>query len=268
MKDAKTIVVIGGSSGYGRGIVEEFFKNGWNVFVLSRENRFEDLPKSEVKGNGCFWVKCDVTSFISKRTYHFEAAIESLEGAYMQVRQYDMPIHAVVYSAGIAIDKNTIEEGDRDNWNAVFQTNTLGLMDALKMFTVDLIETQGHFIHIGSIANKLNYAGGSDYCASKAASSSIMRAFREENKGTGIHSTSIEIGLGNTNFQKNRYDGDMEKAKKHYKGIRQLEPNWLGEYVHQIVNQPFFVNIGEIVVTPLEQISHGNMAKVMQDKSE
>lgn len=223
----KNVLVIGGTSGYGAGIASHLAKLGHRVFVASRRT----LPSLDVTDKS------------------------SVEACFDHLKKTGFEVDVVVYSAGLAVGKDDVK--DKADLDTVFDTNTKGLLYALKSSFPALESTSGHFIHLGSIAAFLNYKGGADYCASKAASNSIMKTIRHEWLGTGIRTTSLEIGLGNTNFMKNRYDGDMEKAKKHYGTIRQIEPEDLGEMVSYILNLPDRLNVDEVILKPIDQASHG-----------
>ena len=224
----KNILVIGGSSGYGAGIAEVLSENN-NVIVSSRSSIY----------------KLDVRN-----------ALE-VEAFFNEFEKNGVLFDVVVYSAGKAIGKDVVSEKKSIEFNDVFATNTIGLLYVAKEAYKHLNKTKGHFIHIGSIAHALNYKGGADYCASKSASNTIMKTLRIEWLGTGIRSTSIEIGLGETNFQYNRYSGDKDKMQKHTSGVRQIKPNDLGELIKKFIDLPDYLNIDEVVLKPIDQASHG-----------
>lgn len=233
---SKNIVIIGASSGYGRGIASVLSKvEGYDVLTGSRTHPLLDISHMHV----------DVSD--EKSIFDFQ----------LNAIKHFRKIDAVIYSAGIAIDKQPLEKGNTANWDRVFQVNTLGMMQMAAGFIPALKQSKGHFIYIGSIASFTHYVGGSDYCASKAASTSILRTLRYELLGTGIRTVSIEPGLGDTNFQRNRYNGDMEKAKSHYGNIKQLQPEDIGNIVQYILSLPPHVNVDEIVIKPIGQANHG-----------
>lgn len=221
----KRVLVIGGTSGYGKGIAEYFNSKGCEVVAVGRssENSIDVTDKKSVKD---FFDKigtCDI----------------------------------IVYSSGIAIGKNFVSDKSIDEMKRVFEVNTIGLLDVLSHSYKKLIETKGHFFHIGSIAYELSYVGGADYCASKSASNTIMRTIRKEWLGSGIRTTTMEVGLGATNFQKNRYSGDMEKASKHTGDVRQIQPFDLGKVLYDLSEMPTYLNFDEVHLKPIDQASHG-----------
>jgi NADP-dependent 3-hydroxy acid dehydrogenase YdfG len=221
------IVVIGGTSGYGMGICEYMAAQGHQVIAAGRSSESHYV---------------DVTDDYSVQRF-FE--------------KHGAGADLVVYSAGIAIGKDHVADKDLDDARRVFETNTIGLYTALQAAYPHLEQSAGIFIHIGSIANQLNYVGGADYCASKSAATTIMRTIRGEWLGSGIRTVSIEIGLGDTSFQKNRYAGDMEKAQKHTAGVRQIQPIDLGRFVEMITRIPEYINMDEVYLKPIDQVTHG-----------
>jgi 3-hydroxy acid dehydrogenase / malonic semialdehyde reductase len=223
----KRAIVIGASSGFGRAIADRLADTGWIPARLARSYGFDVRSENAVK-----------------RTF----------------QSSPFPIDAVIYSAGLAIDKRSIERGASDDWHQVFETNAIALLTVLREATPHLRSTRGHFIYIGSIASRLAYEGGSDYCASKAAARTIMETYRAEVGGSGIRSTLIEPGLGATNFQLARYNGDATKAAAHSTGIKQLDPEDVANAVSWVLDLPRHVNIDELVIKPTEQISHGKLA--------
>lgn len=225
---SKRILIIGGTSGYGAGMAEVLSENN-DVIVAGRSSA----------------VPMDVTSVTS---------IESFKNV-MAGHKHEFDV--VIYSSGLAIGKDVLKDKDMSDFEKVFQVNTLGLGRVAQAFFPQLLKTKGVFIHIGSIANELHYVGGADYCASKAASSTIMKTLRYEWLGSGIRTCSIEIGLGNTKFQENRYNGNSDKMVKHTTGVRQIEPTDLGEFVKTIIDLPDYLNLDTIILKPLDQASHG-----------
>ena len=84
-----------------------------------------------------------------------------------------------------------------------------------------------------------------------------MRTIRKEWLGTGIRTITIEPGLGDTEFQKRRYNGDNDLASKHTEGVRLITPEDMGNIVIYALSLPEHLSMDEIVIKPLDQASHG-----------
>lgn len=221
----KRVIVIGGTSGYGQGISEHLIRKGYEVYAFGRTSE----PCVDVRNEE------DVKKIIEA------------------IGDFDV----MVYASGLAIGKDYVSDKSIDEIKEVFDVNTIGLMKVLKYSFKPLLKSKGNFITIGSIAHELSYVGGADYCASKSASNTIMKTIRKEWLGTGIRTTSIEAGLGNTNFQYRRYNNDFEKVKKHVENLKLIEPEDMGVLVESIINLPAHLNYDEIVFKPIQQGSHG-----------
>tara|TARA_R110000803_G_scaffold48061_4_gene99913 strand:- start:501 stop:1205 length:705 start_codon:yes stop_codon:yes gene_type:complete len=223
--ESKKIVVIGGTSGYGKGIAEYLKEEDNEVLVFGSSS----IPRLDVT------IESDVIN------------------RFKEIGEFD----ALVYSSGLAVGKDYVADKDNDSFKKVFDVNTIGLLTVLKHSFPYLKKSKGSFIHMGSIAHELSYVGGADYCASKSASNTIMKTIRKEWLGTEIRTTSMEVGLGKTNFQKARYKGDEEKALRHTTGVRQIEPIDLGKIISFIISSPEYLNFDEVVLKPTDQASHG-----------
>lgn len=229
MSSKKVALVVGGTSGYGAGIAAMLEARGYQVEAVGRSS----TPALDVTDN------VSVNSFF--------------EWFWQKYAQLDV----LVYSAGLARGKDKVSVKQPYEAETVYQTVLIGLQRVLHHAIPALEQTEGHIFHVGSIAYRLNYPGGADYCASKAGANSILRTLRFELLGTGIRTTSLEVGLGNTNFQNARYDGDAEKAHRHTQGIRQLQPEDLAQVVSSILDLPEHCNVDEVVFKPLDQATHG-----------
>ena len=233
MNDERHALIIGGTSGYGKACGELFRANCYGVRAGSRHTS----PPCDVRDD------------------------ESVKKFFQSLTMEWLALDVIVYSAGVARGLRTIVDGHPGEWRNVFETNTLGLLRVARFGLPMLRVRRGTFVHIGSIAFDLQYEGGVDYCASKAAATSIMRGLRYEMLGTGVRTVSIEPGLGNTDFQINRYDGDLNAAAKHSAGIRTLQPLDVAMAVYYAATAPPTVNIDQLIIKPTDQATHGKTAK-------
>jgi len=243
----KNILVIGASSGYGKATAELLHSTG-KYFIYSSSRSVKEKQNSKFVE-----IYCDLTN------------PESIINLFDEIKKRNTIIDAVVYASGIAIGKDTIEEGNAQNWNQVMQVNCMSLLSVIQLSISHLRKSRGTFVYIGSLAAYLNYYGGADYCASKAAATTIMKTLRFELLGAGIKTCLVQPGLGDTSFQLNRYNGDQEKASRHYSGIKQLEPIDVARSIQFVLEQPSHVCIDEIIIKPIEQATHGVLANYESD---
>jgi 3-hydroxy acid dehydrogenase/malonic semialdehyde reductase len=100
----------------------------------------------------------------------------------------------------------------------MFTTNVTGLIhmtqEVLRVFQAR--GGRGDIINVGSIAGREGYAGGSVYCASKAAVRTFTDALRRELIATRIRVIEIDPGQVQTEFSVVRFYGDKAKADAVY----------------------------------------------------
>ena len=89
----------------------------------------------------------------------------------------------------------------------------------------------GTIINISSVAGREPYAGGSVYCATKAAVQAFTQSLRHELISTRIRVINIDPGQVETEFSVVRFRGDTEKAKKVYEGVTPLTGTDIAEII-------------------------------------
>jgi NADP-dependent 3-hydroxy acid dehydrogenase YdfG len=116
-----------------------------------------------------------------------------------------------------------------------------------------LKHNRGHIINIGSIAGDAAYAGGSVYCATKAAVKALSDGLRIDLVDTPLRVTNIKPGMVETHFSITRYRGDTTKADNVYQGLKPLTGTDIAEIIHFAAAAPEHVQIAEVLVTPVHQ---------------
>lgn len=143
----------------------------------------------------------------------------------------------------------------------MFATNVTGLINMtqaiLPIFKARGPESEGgsgDIINIGSIAGREPYAGGSIYCATKAAVRSFTDALRKELIATRIRVMEIDPGQVETEFSVVRFYGDKSKADAVYKGVDPLTPDDIAEVVVFVASRRENVVIADTLVFPSHQV--------------
>ena len=104
-------------------------------------------------------------------------------------------VDVLINNAGGAHGLDTVAEGKDEDWDAMMQSNVLGVLRMTRATLPLMLNHPGSsIINIGSIAGRVAYEGGAAYCAAKAGELQITRALRLELNGTGIRVCTLDRG--------------------------------------------------------------------------
>lgn len=232
----KTAIVTGASSGIGRATALMLAKKGAHVFAVARrEARLLELARENTNLTA---VVQDVCQPLTK--------LESAIG--------NQKIDILVNAAGLAWGREAIHEMPRQKWETMLDVNVKGLLAVTQLILPKMITAgSGDVVNIGSIAGYEAYAGGAGYCASKFAVRAITESMRHDLLGKGVRVVGIHPGMVETEFSLVRFDGDVDKAKKVYDGMRPLTAEDIAETVLWTLSRPRHVNIDSLVILSSDQ---------------
>ncbi|MFN7140116.1 MAG: SDR family NAD(P)-dependent oxidoreductase [Limisphaerales bacterium] len=243
--NGKWVIVTGASSGFGAAIARAFAREGANLLLGARREQKVQKLAEECKALG------NIETFAC---YLDVSKTESVTGFLDFVKSKTSSVHILVNNAGGAHGLDFVADARDEDWEAMFQTNVLGVLRMTRA-TLPLMphHSGSYIINIGSIAGHVAYEGGSAYCAAKAGERKITQALRLELSGTGIRVSSIDPGLAETEFSLVRFKGDEARAKKVYEGTEPLTAEDIAETVVWVANRPPHVNIDEMIIKPTDQ---------------
>jgi 3-hydroxy acid dehydrogenase / malonic semialdehyde reductase len=231
----KRAIVTGSSSGIGAATARALEAAGARVVGASRASGL------------------DVTDASSSARF-VEAAVAELGG-----------LDILVNNAGKALGRVPFWEATEDDEREVVETNVLGLMRMTRLCLPHLLaDGDGHIVNIGSVAGIWSYANGSSYVASKFAVHGYTRALRDDLQGKPVRVTNVAPGLVETNFSNVRFKGDEEKAGAVYSNVAlggPMRPEDISDCIMFALTRPPNVNVDEIVVMALAQISGSNVLR-------
>jgi 3-hydroxy acid dehydrogenase / malonic semialdehyde reductase len=234
--DGKRAIVTGASSGIGAATARALEEAGARVYTGSRS-----------AGN------LDVTDTDSCARF-VEAAAAELGG-----------IDILVNNAGLSRGRDPAWESLEEDEREVIETNVLGLMRMTRLCLPHLVaDGGGHIVNLGSVAGIWSYPNGSSYVASKFAVHGYTRALRDDLQGKPVRVTNVAGGLVETNFSKVRFKGDEEKANAVYANVAlggPLDAQDMTDCIMFALTRRPNVNIDEIVVMALAQVSGGNVLR-------
>ncbi len=242
---AKTILITGATSGFGKAIAERFAKEGYTLCITGR--RAERLAKLKETLEKQYGGNVITLIFDVRDRQQVEAAMTELK---KQVSRIDI----LVNNAGLAAGLSTIDEGSIDDWETMIDTNVKGLLYMTRQVAPMMREqASGHIINIGSTAGKTVYRNGNVYCATKFAVDALNQAMRIDLLSYGIKVTAINPGMAETEFSLVRFKGDEERAKNMYTGVRALQAEDIADIAWYCASLPPHVCINDLTVTCLTQ---------------
>jgi 3-hydroxy acid dehydrogenase / malonic semialdehyde reductase len=249
----KWILITGASSGFGAAAAIAFGVEGAKLLLGARRvDRLKNVA-TEAKKSGAteaHFHKLDVSKTASVEKF-ISWARKKIGGK---------NLHVLINNAGGAHGIDTVAEGKDADWEAMMQSNVLGILRVTRAALPLLPRDAGaSIINIGSVAGRTAYEGGAAYCAAKAGELQITRALRLELFGTGIRVGTVDPGLAETEFSIVRFKGDAAKAKKVYEGTNPLTAEDIAEILVWVASRPAHVNIDELVVKPVDQAAVGKV---------
>ncbi|MBN1302219.1 MAG: SDR family oxidoreductase [Melioribacteraceae bacterium] len=241
----KTVLITGASSGIGEACAYSFAKEGARLILTARRLALLENIAGEIKEKYSVEVlplqldvrdKIEVNRKLSRLPAEWSA------------------VDILINNAGLAKGMETVYEADLDNWDTMIDTNVKGLLYVSHAIIPGMIERGGgHVINLGSTAGHMSYKGASVYCATKFGVRAISDSMRLELLDKNIRITSVDPGAVETDFSNVRFDGDTEKAKKIYEGMKPLTAEDIAETIIFCASRPSHVNINELIITPSVQ---------------
>ena len=175
--ESKNIVVIGGSSGIGRGIAESFVEKGANVCITGTRESIDNYEE-------------EITENIKKCLYR-KLELSNTDN----LKELELPfedIHTLVCSQGIvAYDR---KEFEIDTFKTVIDLNLNSVMAACSFFHENLVKNRGSIVIIGSGASYHAVKGNPAYSASKGGLLTLIKTLAEAWAINGIRVNGIAPG--------------------------------------------------------------------------
>jgi len=212
--DNKNILVIGGSSGIGRGIAESFIKYNANVCITGTRSSINDYDEviSESIGK-CEYRKLDLSNHDNLSS--LDLPFENLDH--------------LICSQGIVAYKR--KEFEMDTFNKVVDLNLNSIMASCSYFHQKLASSNGSIIIIGSGASYHSVKGNPAYSASKGGLLTLIKTLGEAWAEDSIRVNGIAPGFVATKLTSVTYENEKryEDTLKRIPLKRWGKPEDMGE---------------------------------------
>ena len=181
---AKTVLVVGGSSGIGNGVAHGFRERGAQVHVWGTRPSAADYEGADGSDlTGLDYANVDV------------ANREEIEAA-----ETIAPLDVLVLCQGTVRYRRA--EFEPEGWDQVMAVNLDSLMDCARKFRATLGERKGVIIIVSSVSGYTSNRGNPAYAASKAGAVSLTKTLGEAWAPEGIRVVGLAPGLVDTKLTK------------------------------------------------------------------
>ena len=245
--EGRRVLVTGASSGIGEALAVAATDAGARVALLAR--RAERVEALAERLPGAVALVADVNDGPRVQA-EVERAAETLGG-----------LDAVVNNAGIMLDGQP-SETDPAFWQAMVDTNVLGLLNVTRAATPFLLEAVGpSIVNVSSMSGRyVPLAGSGVYSATKHAVHALGEALRLELQVKGVRVTTFAPGFVATDLTSGWPQGrPLERWKENAR--KGLSVEQAAAAVVHILSMPPEVTIVEYAVTATTQLP----ASVLRD---
>lgn len=206
---ARTILITGAGSGFGKGAAIELAARGHQVIATTETQAQADALAAEHPDLRT--IKLDITS----------------TGDIAQVPSLDVDV--LINNAGLGV-LAPMESVPMESVRAIFDVNVFGMVEMSQAVIPGMKQRGwGRIINVSSVAGKLSSALGSPYCMTKWAVEAFTISLREEMAPFGVDVTKVNPGAYDTGFNDRMVDGatswvadDDEATKAAHHSIRQM----------------------------------------------
>lgn len=188
MTNNRVVVVTGGASGIGLGVVQHFAQLGHPVAMLDMNPATLERESAALREAGHRIVAIAVD--VSDR--------EQIEKAYGVIREALGPIAIVIANAGISIPR-LFTEMTVEEWQQTIDINLTGVFHTIQAALPDMLAAKwGRVVTISSQAAQSGAQDRAHYAASKGGVIGLTRSLGRELGATGITVNTIPPSLVDT----------------------------------------------------------------------
>jgi NAD(P)-dependent dehydrogenase (short-subunit alcohol dehydrogenase family) len=195
--EGRTAVVIGGTSGIGRALVDGLVEAGADVVASSRQQEQVDATAAAIEEQGRKTLR--LASDVGDK-----ASLAALRDAVVAAFG---KVDILINCAGYTRRRPTLEVSE-DEWQGIFDTNLTGTLRACQVFGEHMLERgYGRIVNIASLGSFVGLFEVAAYGASKAAVAALTRQLAVEWGSRGVLVNAIAPGVFRTALNQQLLDG-------------------------------------------------------------
>jgi len=220
----KTVLITGCNRGLGKGIMERFASEGYNIIALIRKENeeFSKLINALIEKYGI-----TITPVYAQLD-----CIDSLMTAINSIVAMEQPIDVLINNAAINICKpafymgyEEVEKSFKINYFAPF-------LLCREVGALMMRQGSGSIVNISSVAGLVTEAGGAAYDASKAALNTFTKSFAQEVAPLGVRVNAVACSVVLTDMF-NALKPEVQK--KTLKKVAMRRPSEIDEIANTIL---------------------------------
>ena len=184
----KTVIITGGTGGYGLATAKAFKKAGYTTLITGRD--LSRLEKAQKESGADFIFVQDVKSY--------DGWVELKKYADVVLGKLDV----LVNNAGGGVAIRPIEEQTKETIDEIIALNLNSVMYASQIFAADMKSRgTGTIINISSVCATHAWANWSVYAAAKAGVLNFTKGLQTELQPFGVRASCVIPASASTNFQ-------------------------------------------------------------------
>ena len=223
---SKTVIITGGTSGYGLATAKVFKNAGYTTLITGRD--LSRLEKAQKESGADYIFAQDVKNY--------DSWVELKKYSDENLGQLDV----LVNKAGGGIAIRPIEEHTKETIDEILALNLNSVMYASQIFAADMKKRgSGTIINIASVCATHSWADWSVYAAAKAGVLNFTKGLYVELRPYGAKATCIIPAAASTDFQKSAGIGEENQT---------LTAEDIANAVFYAANQPKGVVVEEMTV--------------------
>ncbi|XP_039987560.1 dehydrogenase/reductase SDR family member 11-like [Xiphias gladius] len=249
----RVALVTGASVGIGAAVARELVRSGMKVVGCARDvEKIQKLSdECQTAGHSGVLVpyKCDLNNE------------EEILSMFSFIKARHKGVDVCINNAGLAHPESLLN-GKTSGWKNMLDVNVLALSictretyQSMKERNVD----DGHIININSMCGHrvVMHADVHFYAATKYAMTALTEGLRQELReaNTHIRATCISPGVVETEFARRLYRDYPDKAAASDPIFKPLKAIDVANAVTYVISAPPHVQIGDIQMRPVEQVS-------------